>query len=158
MMSGRRPIPSALKVLAGNPGKRRLNRREPKPIVQLPPCPAHLKDVARQAWRQIGQRLTTLRVVTEADGPALELLCLAYQEYRRAIGVVERRGPTYATRTPTGMIVRRRPEVAIASDAWRRVKAMLVEFGLTPAARSRVAAEPPAADDAEQFLFGVRRS
>src|SRR6266545_2987232 len=98
MMSGRRPIPTALKVLAGNPGKRRLNRREPKPIVRLPPCPPHLKDVAREAWRRIGHRLTTLRVVTEADGAALELLCLAYAEYRRAIGVVERRGSTYATR------------------------------------------------------------
>ena len=35
-----------------------------------------------------------------------------------------------------------RPEVAIRSDAWKRHKSMLVEFGLTPSARTRVAANP----------------
>ena len=154
-MAGRRPIPTEIKLLRGNPGKRKLNRREPRGHSGLPACPTHLRGIAREAWRRLGERLTVLRVVTDADAAALELLALAYGEYRQAVGVVERRGATYATRTANGMIVRRRPEVAIASDAWRRVKSMLVEFGLTPAARTRVIAEP-AGDQDEAFLFGVR--
>src|SRR5258708_20465570 len=50
-------------------------------------------------------------------------------------------GATYKSRTLTGHIIRKRPEVQIAAEAWRRVKGMLVEFGLTPAARSRLEVE-----------------
>ena len=32
------------------------------------------------------------------------------------------------------------PQVAIASDAWRRSMTMLTQFGLTPASRSKVSA------------------
>jgi len=122
----------------------------------VPPCPSHLRGVARDAWVRIGAQLAALRVITDADGAALELLSLAYAEYRRALAVVERRGATYATRTANGLIVRKRPEVGIAGDAWRRVKAMLVEFGLTPAARTRVASAPPTENASEVFLFGTR--
>lgn len=156
-MRGRRPLPLEIKLLAGNPGKRRLNRREPKGRPGIPPCPPHLTGVARDAWHRLGRRLKALRVITDADAEALELMCSAYGEYRAALAVVARRGRTYATRTANGMIVRKRPEVAIAAEAWWRVKGMLVEFGLTPSSRTRVVAgksEPGVADD--EFLFGFR--
>ena len=34
-MKGRKPVPTHLKVLRGNPGKRRLNNGEPLPIGDL---------------------------------------------------------------------------------------------------------------------------
>ncbi len=158
-MRGRRPIPLEMKLLTGNPGKRRLNRREPKGRPGVPPCPQHLRGVARDAWHRIGRRLKTLRVITDADADALELVCTAYAEYRAALAVVARRGRTYATRTANGIIVRKRPEVAIASEAWWRVKSMLVEFGLTPAARTRIVADHSDSDDqVDEFLFGFGRS
>jgi P27 family predicted phage terminase small subunit len=117
-----------------------------------------VRGIARAAWDAIGGQLVTMGVMTVADAPALELLCLAYQEYRQAADLVLLRGSTYRSRTPTGYLMRKRPEVQVASDAWRRVKAMLVELGLTPAARTRLeaTAEPlgTAARADEQFLFG----
>ena len=35
---GRKPKPTAVKVLEGNPGKRSLNTNEPKPVKKAPRC------------------------------------------------------------------------------------------------------------------------
>src|SRR6185312_2686519 len=59
-MRGRKPKPSALKLLAGNPGKRALNKREPRPRREIPSPPAHLSDGARTAWGALSTRLDRL--------------------------------------------------------------------------------------------------
>jgi Phage Terminase len=42
-MRGRKPLPSNVVRLRGNPGKRRLNDSEPRPVSKVPPdCPACL--------------------------------------------------------------------------------------------------------------------
>jgi len=46
-MAGRRPKPTNLKVLHGNPGKRPLNANEPKPAAEMPSAPDHLGEVAQ---------------------------------------------------------------------------------------------------------------
>jgi P27 family predicted phage terminase small subunit len=157
---GRRPKPTVIKILQGNPGKRPLGRREPQPPLGVPPCPRHLRGLARVAWHRIGKQLARMGVATTVDQDALELLVRAYAEYCRAQAVVDRRGDTYTIQTASGRVHRARPEVAIAQDAWRRARLMLIEFGLTPAARARVELDPPtedtAANDVEHFLFGLR--
>ena len=42
MQSGRKPKPTAVKALEGNPGKRSLNTGEPKPEKKAPRCPASM--------------------------------------------------------------------------------------------------------------------
>lgn len=41
---GRKPKPTAMKMLEGNPGKRPLNLKEPVPEKKLPKCPDWLED------------------------------------------------------------------------------------------------------------------
>ena len=41
-MAGRKPKPTALKKLEGNPGKRKLNTKEPVPGKGMPDCPKWL--------------------------------------------------------------------------------------------------------------------
>src|SRR5689334_9844588 len=131
-----RPIPTRIKLLRGNPGHRPLSSKdEPQLAAELPPCPRYLRGVARRLWDDVGKQLLRMRVITAADATALELLCGAYAEYFKASAVVRRRGATYKARTGTGFIERRRPEVAIAADAWKRVRSMLLEFGISPASR-----------------------
>ena len=48
---GRKPKPTAVKVLEGNPGKRSLNTGEPKPEKKAPRCPAWLEDEDRKSTR-----------------------------------------------------------------------------------------------------------
>jgi P27 family predicted phage terminase small subunit len=137
-MAGRKPTPTHIKLLKGNPGKRALPRREPKPTRGVPTMPSHLSARAKAAWKAIGPELDRMGVLTLADGKALELLCDAYAEYRAAREIVERDGMTYESVSQHGTMWRTRPEVPIASDAYRRVAAMLREFGLTPSARTKV--------------------
>lgn len=58
------------------------------------------------------------------------------------------------------VIIRPRPEVKMASDAWRRVQRMLVEFGLTPSSRSKVsrAGDAEEADPFEQWARRGKRT
>src|SRR5262245_62892177 len=63
---GPRPIPTHLKVLRGNPGKQRLNREEPEPM--LPPAPPeapeYLTSYARAEWERIVTELYRLKLLT----------------------------------------------------------------------------------------------
>lgn len=45
---GRKPKPTAVKMLEGNPGKRSLNAGEPKPEKKAPRCPSWLEDEAKK--------------------------------------------------------------------------------------------------------------
>ena len=49
-MRGRRPKPTHLKLITGNPGKRAINLREPKPVPKMPEPPTALSAEARQEW------------------------------------------------------------------------------------------------------------
>lgn len=143
MAKGRRPSPTKLRVVQGNRGKRPINKKEPKPLRKLPPAPEHLTAIAREAWDRFAPMLFKLGVLTEADVIGLERLAECYAEVRTLAEVIEKEGHTYETTTQTGdMIVRRRPESAQLADADKRLRAYLVEFGLTPAARSKVTADP----------------
>jgi len=51
---GRKPKPTAVKVLEGNPGKRSLNTAEPKPEKKAPRCPSWLEDEAKEDEQAAG--------------------------------------------------------------------------------------------------------
>ena len=66
-MVGRKPIPTELKIIRGNPGKRPLNDREAMPKVKLPPVPSYLNKRAKAEWRRMGKRLFDAGLMTELD-------------------------------------------------------------------------------------------
>ena len=132
--SGPKPTPTNLRILRGNPGRRPLNEDEPKPPRALPPVPDWFNLLEREAWDTVIAALEPMGVVTLSDGPALTLLAQTWAEWREARGTIDLEGNYYAA---NGW-VRKHPAVGVAANAWRRVASMLAEFGLTPAARTRV--------------------
>jgi hypothetical protein len=60
-----RPKPTALRILQGNPGKKALNKREPKPRVCIPPCPRHLTPRAKSHWKAVAPKLARIGLLTE---------------------------------------------------------------------------------------------
>ncbi|OQC42290.1 MAG: Phage terminase, small subunit [Acidobacteria bacterium ADurb.Bin051] len=156
-MAGRRPVPTALRLVRGNPGKRKIPKHEPRPRVVNPAPPKGLRKDAAAQWRKLAPILARLRVLTEADLAALELTCNAWADYAEAAAFVKAEGAWYRTTTDTGgELVRANPALTERADAWRRFRLGLVEFGLTPASRSKVAALPAEeADPLAEFLEGA---
>lgn len=147
-----RTKPTALKVLQGTARKSRMNPAEPKPPAGAEP-PAWLSDDARVHWAHYAPMLLALGVLTVADRDSLAVMCEALADYLAARDVVRAEGMTYtATSDRGGESLRARPEVQIASDAYRRYVNVARDFGLAPAPRAKVhAAEPDAVDPFAEF-------
>ena len=145
--------PSALEKLQGNPGKRKPNKKEPKPDSGIPPVPRWLDGVAKYFFKEVGIVLDDMHVLTKADKKALELAADAYSEYREARQFIQKNGHTYESHTKWGILIKQYPQVKIASDAWRRCSDMLKQFGLTPSTRTGVQMRPETElDPMEEFL------
>lgn len=154
-MSGPPPKPSQTRKMQGNPGKRAQNHREPKLPVAKPAMPADLDDDGAAEWDRLCAVCVNAGVLTLADRGIVELAAQAYSTFIRATRAVRVGGMTYETTNTTGgQVIKTRPEVAIASDAWRRYRAAICELGLTPAARTRVeAASEESSSDAASGYF-----
>lgn len=144
-MRGRKPKPTALKLVTGNPGRRPLNKKEPKPKRVIPSPPEHMSARAMAAWGALSTRLDRLGLLTELDALALEQLCENYGEILELRADIVANGRFQTVTTQSGDAMERvRPAATLLSDAERRFRAMMAEFGLTPSARSRVT---PTTDD-----------
>lgn len=157
-MAGRPRKPTAIKVAQGNPGKRALPDAEPQPERGVTPSPQHLKKKSREWYGEVAAELDKLGVLTVLDSNALELLIEAYAEYRNHCATLDRDGYTYKTVSGTGeIVIKAHPAAVMKSDAWKRVRAMLTEFGMTPASRSKVSAKRGGeVDPLQEFLNGSR--
>lgn len=138
-MRGRKPKPTALKLLEGNPGKRALPRDEPRPAAGLPTCPTHLCAKARREWRRIGQELAAVGMITRVDRAALAAYCAAYARWADAETKAQEQGILVKT---NGQVMTN-PYIRVAESAMKLMRQFLVEFGLTPSSRSRLSAPAP---------------
>lgn len=76
---------------------------------------------------------------------AIAAYASAEYEVIATTAIIEDLGATYQTTTATGDIMfRRRPEVAMRSDAMKRAQSLRAELGLGPVSISKVSAKPPA--------------
>ncbi len=134
------PKPTHLKLIAGNPGKRPLNAREPKPPKGRPRCPDWLSVETRKVWKRLVATLEAMGLLTAADGDAVAAYAQTYVRWRKAEEFLEKRGEVYPIRDEKGQLrcMQQFPQVAIARNLLLVLKAYQQEFGLTPAARSRI--------------------
>jgi len=139
-------MPTHLKVLRGNPGHQTL-RAEPEPTVPpaVPPAPSFLMPYAQDEWARIAEELYLLGCLTVVDLNALAAYCQAYAHWRTAEEVLTR----MRERDPltSGIMLKTRngnpipnPLLVAANKAASDMIRYASEFGLTPAARSRIAA------------------
>jgi len=152
---GKAPRPTALKNLRPRSHHKKSGVIEPRLSVSMPPMPRWLDGVGKWAFNEIGTQLVKMRVVTTADKKALELLADTYSEYRRARAAILEKGSTYTSKNIKTGIEKRyvRPEVNIAKGARADIIRLLKQFGLTPAARTRVSmVEPEEIDPFEEYL------
>jgi phage terminase small subunit len=128
--SGAKPKPTALKELAGNPGKRPLPENEPdipKSAWAVPDC---LSGAALDEWQRIVPILTACKVLTDGDYHTVMAYCLTVGE----------------------MIETARAREPIRSVTFSQFRSLASELGLTPASRARVQTIGSKEDDDAAFF------
>ena len=122
--------PTALKIIQGNPGKRPLNKHEPKPT---PGCkkPAFVKGRCARVWNQYAPELERLGLLTSVDGPMFAAWCLL------------------VTKMETAFDSMTAAEIA-------QMRMISAVFGMEPSSRARLSVKPdePTEDPAAQYLAG----
>ena len=138
----RRPQPTSLKIAKGE-RKDRINFDEPDPIPHSSKPPSHLDDVGVKAWEDLKSILSEMRVLSEQDRYLLELYAQLYSDYRRHIIYAKNFWVVKARQQKSGDFVFEK--CPINSDLHRfrdQMIKILIECGLTPAARQSVKVEP----------------
>jgi P27 family predicted phage terminase small subunit len=150
MPAGRPPKPTRLKVLTGNPGKRKLNAREPQPAAGAPSCPSWLSKEAKAEWKRAAQELGRLGLLTVVDRATLTAYCLAWVELYEATKLIQTEGRIVTTDKGSK---KPHPAVAMQRSAWAAVRAFSSLFGLDPSSRGKLHVEPPKAEEDEMRAF-----
>jgi P27 family predicted phage terminase small subunit len=147
------PKPSWIARAEGNPGHRPLNPKEPQPRVTLPRCPEHLDERAKKEWKRLVPVLRRMRVLTEADWMTLANLCQTWSTLVNAQEKLTEMGILY--KSPSGYIMQS-PLLAIVNQCVDTITKLSREFGLTPAARSRIIAQPGPESAHDQVMALLR--
>lgn len=139
-MRGRKPKPTTLKLLEGNPGKRPISGREPRPPATRPTCPAHLSPTAKAEWKRLAPTLNRIGVLTQVDRAALAAYCQAYGRWVEAERKLKETPPLL--KTPAGY-VQQSPWLTISNKQMELMAKYMAELGLTPSSRTRLAVQVP---------------
>lgn len=151
---GRKPTPTAIKELEGNPGKRPLNSNEPKPDTTAPKCPKWLEPEAKKEWKRLSIEMERIGILTKVDMAAFAAYCQAYARWQEAEKFITEHGTI--VRTPSGYW-QTVPQVSIAQTYMKIMEKLAEQFGLTPSSRSRIIAgnqEGNTDDEMEKILRG----
>lgn len=157
-MRGRKPKPTKIHELNGNPSRINFKRDragEPKPRSAAPKCPSHLDAEAKTEWRRMVKELEAIGLLTLLDRAALAAYCQAWSRWVAAEANVQKFGPVLSQVVPAVFYrdgsqksaeetkLYANPYVRIANTALAQMRAFLVEFGMTPSSRTRLSVSKP---------------
>lgn len=148
-MRGTKPKPTALKILQGNPGGRKLNTLEPKPTLLIPPCPDELCDDAKIEWKRLSPYLLRMGLITEADMAAFAGYCQTFGRWIAAERGLKIEGEIQ--KSDKGNLVQN-PRLWVANRALEQMHKFISEFGLSPSSRSRLHIDPKVEDEMDGYL------
>ena len=143
-MKGRKPKPTNLKVLEGNPGQRPLNENEPKPKPVAPKPPTWLRKEAKKEWKRAAKELEQLGLLTQIDMATFAGYCQTYAKWREAEEFIQENGSTYEIPKygEDGELIsvyyQQYPQVSQARQYLEQITKLCAEFGMTPSSRSRI--------------------
>ena len=73
--SGRRPFPTAVTALRGNPSRKKLNENEPQPPAGDPEKPVGLTESASAVWDELAPICVAMGTLTKADVRVFATMC-----------------------------------------------------------------------------------
>ena len=144
----RTPKPTEIKLREGTYRKDRVAQNEFKPTLErnFEP-PDDLNEWGRKLWIQIATEYAKHSLITIVDNGSLFAMCNEYGVYCEASDIVAVKGieidePVYSQKgemVGTKRVIN--PARKVASDSFKNYRMMCVEFGLTPASRTRVGSQ-----------------
>lgn len=164
MIRGRKPTPTHLKLVRGDPrkeGKAKLDRkaaREARLPPALPNPPPELTDDAKLEWHRLCAHLHPAGLLTHVDRGALAALCTAFARWmqiERLIAKVKAADATFEgilIKSGKGNLITN-PLLAAARVAMNDYCRLCTEFGMTPSSRSRIDGAGSEGDDPDAAFF-----
>jgi len=134
-MRGRKPMPTHLKRLHGNPGKRPINAHEPVPEGDLHAAPAWLSDSQREGWAYAITN-SPHGLLKQLDRAVLAIWVIAEDLHREAAEKISQYG--LLTKSPNAGLPLQSPYLAILNKQAQIMLKAAAELGFTPSSRSRV--------------------
>lgn len=135
-MKGRKPIPDALKALAGQTRPDRMNPEQPvAPSDGLQFIPDELSEEGKKYWPKIRATLVAAGIATNLDRQALIMLCETWATYLEAVEGLRSDGLMIVG--TAGRPVKSQ-YLAVINQQSAILNRLMVEFGMTPTSRQRL--------------------
>ena len=143
-MKGRKPKPTNLKILEGNPGQRPLPKSEPKPQPIAPKPPKWLRKEAKKEWKRAAKELEQLGLLTQIDMAVFAGYCQTYAKWQEAEEFMQENGSSYPIPKydkegeQIGVYWQQYPQVSQARQYLDQINKIAAEFGMTASSRGRI--------------------
>jgi phage terminase small subunit len=124
---GRKPTPTAKKILRGNPGKRALPKNEPKPKTGILAPPDWMMDEAKQEWARVAPELIRTCGLAKIDRAILSAYCQVWARF----------------------VEGERTENPVKAATIAQLRALASSLGLDPTSRTRM--QSPESGDENDF-------
>jgi P27 family predicted phage terminase small subunit len=142
-MRGRKPTPTHLRVIRGNPSRRPLPKNEPQPRGALLVAPAYLTEPQKIIWAKIIAVAAPglLRACDEFAVASLAQHLAAAVEANKLLA----ESGSLLVKSSSGPVPN--PYLRIRRQELERAHALMAELGFTPASRSRIELTPDVQPD-----------
>lgn len=138
-MPGPPKKPTALKLVEGTYREDRVAKNEPRPKARVPRPPKHFSALALEEWNRIVTELAENGLMTNLDRAALVAYCDFWEAYVIADERLKKKGGGLVYTSANGNMVEN-PYFSIKKRAAEIMHKFLIEFGMTPASRTRISA------------------
>lgn len=134
-MRGRKPVPTHLKVIRGNPGKRALNKNEPQPEGDLSAPPDWMSETQKKGWTYAIEN-APCGLLRKLDRSVLTAWVVAEDLHRRATQQVDKFG--IITKAPNSGVPIQSPYLPVVNKQAQIMLKAAEQLGFSPASRSRI--------------------
>jgi len=139
------PKPTALKKLEGTYRKDRAVKNEIQPSIEVGLiAPNDLNEWGVKLWDDVMSEYSKIGLITKVDMASLMAVCMEWGIYCEACDIVSSQGLQVSDDKGNLQV---NPARRIANDAFKNYKSMCIEFGMTPASRTKISAPEQTMND-----------
>lgn len=153
MAAGRKPKPTHLKIVQGNPGKRKINKDSEDVFNDYLLCPEFLSDNQKVIWNDAINNAPK-GLLKSVDLSVLCVWVVAFDIFQQANKEIEKTGLVITEKGHNGNYNKQSDYISIINKQAAIMIKASAEMGFTPSSRSRVSIDPGIKKDSKFGKFG----